>query len=91
MIWRDGFLMNPGLLEYRSPASCDAASPDIVPILVESIDPEGPFGAKEASEGSLAACIPAVANAIFDAIGVRIIDLPLSPEKILRALRGKKQ
>jgi 4-hydroxybenzoyl-CoA reductase subunit alpha len=91
MIWRDGFLMNPGLLEYRSPASCDAASPDIVAILVESIDPEGPFGAKEASEGSLAASIPAVANAIFDAVGVRITELPLSAEKILRALRSKKR
>ena len=90
MMWRDGFLMNPGLLEYRSPASSDSASPDIVPILVESIDPEGPFGAKEASEGSLAACIPAVANAIYDAVGVRINDLPLSPERILRALRTKK-
>ena len=91
MIWRDGFLMNPGLLEYRSPASGDSASPDIVPILVERIDPEGPFGAKEASEGSLAAAIPAVANAIFDAVGVRITDLPLSPERILRALRSQKQ
>ena len=91
MIWRNGFLMNPGLLEYRSPASCDQASPQILHYIVESIDPEGPFGAKEASEGSLAASIPAVANAIFDAVGARIFDLPLTPERILRALRAGKK
>ena len=82
--------MNPGLLEYRSPASCDAASPEVESFIVESIDPEGPFGAKEASEGSLAASIPAVANAIYDAVGVRIMELPLTPEKILRALRARR-
>ena len=89
MLWRDGRLMNPGLLEYRSPSSVDAASPEIEAILVESVDPEGPFGAKEASEGSLAACIPAVANAIYDAVGVRLTELPMTPEKVLRALRSK--
>ncbi len=90
MEWRDGRLMNPGLLEYRSPSSMDTASPEIIPIIVESIDPEGPFGAKEASEGSLAASIPAVANAIYDAVGVRLTELPFTPEKVLRALRGKQ-
>jgi 4-hydroxybenzoyl-CoA reductase subunit alpha len=90
MIWRNGFLMNPGLLEYRSPASGDQASPQILHYIVESIDPEGPFGAKEASEGSLAASIPAVANAIFDAVGARIFELPLTPERILRALKAGK-
>ena len=90
MEWRDGRLMNPGLLEYRSPSSVDTASPEIIPIIVESIDPEGPYGAKEASEGSLAASIPAVANAIYDAVGVRLTELPMTPEKVLRALRSKK-
>src|SRR6266511_2898510 len=47
MIWKDGLLMNPGLLEYRSPSSVE--SPEVEPIIVESIDPEGPFGAKECS------------------------------------------
>ena len=89
MLWRNGRLMNPGLLEYRSPSSVDTASPEIIPILVESVDPEGPFGAKEASEGSLAASIPAVANAVYDAVGVRIIELPITPEKVLRALRKR--
>ncbi len=70
MVWKDGMLMNPGLLEYRSPSSVE--SPEVEPIIVESIDPEGPFGAKECSEGSLAATIPAIANAIYDAVGVRL-------------------
>ena len=58
MVWKDGLLMNPGLLEYRSPSA--AESPEIECFIVESIDPEGPFGAKEAGEGSLAATIPAI-------------------------------
>jgi 4-hydroxybenzoyl-CoA reductase subunit alpha len=88
MIWKDGMLMNPGLLEYRSPSAVE--SPEVEPIIVESIDPEGPFGAKEASEGSLAATIPAIANAIYDAVGVRLRESPFTPERVLAALREKK-
>jgi 4-hydroxybenzoyl-CoA reductase subunit alpha len=88
MIWKDGMLMNPGLLEYRSPSSVE--SPEVEPIIVESIDPEGPFGAKECSEGSLAATIPAIANAIYDAVGVRLRESPFTPERVLAALRTKK-
>jgi len=88
MIWKDGLLMNPGLLEYRSPSSVE--SPEVVPIIVESIDPEGPFGAKECSEGSLAATIPAIANAIYDAVGIRLHESPFTPERVLAALRAKK-
>src|SRR3954463_9539095 len=88
MVWKDGMLMNPGLLEYRSPSSVE--SPDIEPIIVESIDPEGPFGAKECSEGSLAATIPAIANAIYDAVGVRLHESPFTPERVLAAIRAKK-
>jgi hypothetical protein len=51
---------------------------------------EGPFGAKEASEGSLAATIPAIANAIYDAVGVRLREAPFSPERVLAALRAQK-
>ena len=87
MVWKDGLLMNPGLLEYRSPSS--AESPDIECIIVESVDPEGPFGAKEAGEGSLAATIPAISNAIYDAVGVRLREAPFTPERILAALRAK--
>jgi 4-hydroxybenzoyl-CoA reductase subunit alpha len=88
MVWKDGMLMNPGLLEYRSPSSIE--SPTVEPIIVESVDPEGPFGAKECSEGSLAATIPAIANAIYDAIGVRLHESPFTPERVLAALRAKK-
>jgi 4-hydroxybenzoyl-CoA reductase subunit alpha len=89
MVWKDGMLMNPGLLEYRSPSSTE--SPEIEPFIVESVDPEGPFGAKEASEGSLAATIPAISNAIYDAVGIRLHESPFTPERVLAALRAKKK
>ncbi|HKS95198.1 MAG TPA: molybdopterin cofactor-binding domain-containing protein, partial [Terriglobia bacterium] len=89
MVWENGRLMNPGLLEYRSASTLE--SPPIEPILVESNDPEGPFGAKEAGEGSLAATIPAVAHAIYDAVGVWIDTLPITPEKVLKAIEAKRQ
>src|SRR5947207_3327540 len=88
MVWKDGLLMNPGLLEYRSPSSVE--SPEIETIIVESIDPEGPFGAKEAGEGSLAATIPAISNAIYHAVGIRLREAPFTPERVLSALRAKK-
>jgi 4-hydroxybenzoyl-CoA reductase subunit alpha len=89
MIWKDGLLMNPGLLEYRSPSAVE--SPEVEPIIVESVDPEGPFGAKECSEGSLAATIPAISNAIYDAVGIRLHESPFSPERVLAALRAKRK
>jgi 4-hydroxybenzoyl-CoA reductase subunit alpha len=89
MIWKDGMLMNPGLLEYRSPSAVE--SPEVEPIIVESVDPEGPFGAKECSEGSLAATIPAIANAIYDAVGIRLHESPFTPERVLAGLRAKNK
>ena len=89
MTWQDGRLMNPGLLEYRSASTLE--SPPIETLLVESNDPEGPFGAKEAGEGSLAATIPAVTHAIYDAVGVWIDTLPVTPEKVLKALEEKRK
>jgi 4-hydroxybenzoyl-CoA reductase subunit alpha len=89
MIWESGRLMNPSLLEYRIPSTLE--NPEIESIIVESEDPEGPFGAKEAGEGSLAATIPAIANAIYDAVGVRINTLPITPEKVLEAIRQKQK
>jgi len=88
MVWKDGLLMNPGMLEYKSPSAVE--SPDVECIIVESVDPEGPFGAKEASEGSLAATIPAIANAIYDAVGIRLREAPFTPERVLAALKQKK-
>jgi 4-hydroxybenzoyl-CoA reductase subunit alpha len=84
MVWENGRLMNAGLLEYRSASTME--SPPIEPILVESNDPEGPLGAKEAGEGSLAAALPAVANAVYNAVGVWITSLPITPQKVLKAL-----
>ncbi len=88
VVFDQGLVMNPGLLEYRTPGILD--SPVIESIIVESAESEGPYGAKECGEGSLAAVIPAVGNAIFDAIGVRINELPFTPEKILKALKEKR-
>ncbi|HXE90689.1 MAG TPA: molybdopterin cofactor-binding domain-containing protein [Terriglobales bacterium] len=88
MVWKDGLLMNPGLLEYRSPSAVE--SPEVECIIVESVDPEGPFGAKECSEGSLAATIPAIANAIYDAVGIRLHEAPFTPERVLAGLRAQK-
>lgn len=86
MVWKDGRLMNPSLLEYRIPTTLE--TPLIESIIVESVDPEGPFGAKEAGEGSLAATLPAIANAVYDAVGVRLNALPITPERVLAGLRS---
>ena len=59
--------------------------------LFEVADPEGPLGAKEVGEGSLAAIIPAVTNAIYDALGIWVTDLPMTPEKVLAALDAKRE
>jgi 4-hydroxybenzoyl-CoA reductase alpha subunit len=77
----------PSLLEYKSPTTLE--TPEITTLLVETRDPEGPFGAKEAGQGPLLPVIPAVANAVYDAVGVRIDEVPITPEKILKALDQK--
>jgi 4-hydroxybenzoyl-CoA reductase subunit alpha len=75
----------PSILEYKSPTTLDM--PEMFVDLVEDPDPAGPFGAKEVGQGPLLPIMPAVANAVFDAIGVRIDEIPVTPEKILRALQ----
>ena len=77
----------PSILEYKSPTSLDM--PEIFTDLIEHPDPAGPFGAKEVGQGPLLPIMPAVANAVFDAIGVRIDEIPITPDKILRALAAK--
>src|SRR5206468_1026534 len=77
----------PSMLEYKSPTSLDM--PDVVAELVEEPDPRGPFGAKEVGQGPLLPIMPAVANAVYDAIGVRIDEVPITPEKIVKALQAK--
>ncbi|MDP9349275.1 MAG: xanthine dehydrogenase family protein molybdopterin-binding subunit [Gemmatimonadota bacterium] len=84
---RAGLHNAPSLLDYRVPTSLD--TPELHSLIVESIDPEGPYGAKEAGEGPLHPSIPAIANAIHDAVGVRMDALPFSPPRVWRALQEK--
>jgi 4-hydroxybenzoyl-CoA reductase alpha subunit len=78
----------PSMLEYKSPTSLDM--PEVVTELVEEPDPRGPFGAKEVGQGPLLPIMPAVANAVYDAVGVRIDEVPVTPEKIMKALEEKR-
>ncbi len=86
---RFGLHAGPNLLDYRMPTAID--TPEIEAFIVESVDPEGPYGAKEAGEGPLHSAIPALANAIFDAVGIRLRDLPFTPGKVLAALAEKRE
>jgi len=74
----------PSILEYKSPTAHDM--PEVVTLLVETDEPNGPFGAKEVGQGPLLPIMPAVANAVHDALGVRIDEVPITPDKIVRAL-----
>ena len=77
----------PSLLEYKSPTTLEMC--DVVTYLIEDPDPNGPFGAKEVGQGPLLPVMPAVANAVYDAVGVRVDEVPITPEKVLKALRRK--
>jgi len=78
----------PSMLEYKSPTTLDM--PDVWTDLVEHPDPRGPFGAKEVGQGPLLPVMPALANAVYDAVGVRIDEVPITPEKVLKALEAKR-
>jgi CO/xanthine dehydrogenase Mo-binding subunit len=82
-------LMNPALLDYKIPMP--QQMPKIECILVGADDPEGPFGAKEAGEGPLVATLPAVANALYDAVGVRFYSLPVTPDKVVRGIEDRRK
>ena len=84
---RSGNLMNPDLLDYKIPSIHEM--PEVIPIIVESNDPEGPFGAKEAGEGPLLPILPSVCNAVYDAIGIRTSELPMSPEKVHKMIEKR--
>ena len=79
--------LNPSFLNYRFPTALEM--PKVKSVIVEENEPEGPFGAKEASEGTVVPVTPAITNAIYDAIGVRIKELPITPDKLLKALEEK--
>jgi len=87
--YHQGLLITGNMLDYRVPTIAD--SPPIEVGIVESNDPHGPFGAKEAGEGSLAAFLPALTNAIADAIGIRFNDLPVTPDRVFTALEKRRR
>jgi 4-hydroxybenzoyl-CoA reductase alpha subunit len=79
----------PSMLEYKSPTTLEMC--DVKTYLIEDPDPNGPFGAKEVGQGPLLPVPPAVANAVYNAVGVRIDEVPITPEKVLKALREKER
>ena len=87
--FRKGVHKIPSMLEYKSPTFLE--TPQMESILVETLDPAGPYGAKEVGQGVLLPVVPAVLNAIYDAVGVRIDEVPASPEKIVKALEDQRR
>jgi 4-hydroxybenzoyl-CoA reductase subunit alpha len=85
----EGLPVAANMLNYRVPTIAD--SPPIDVQIIESNDPLGPFGAKEAGEGSLAGFLPALTNAVADAIGLRVSELPVTPDRVYRALEEKRR
>lgn len=84
MRYHEGLLLNNNFTDYRIPTALD--TPEFHTHIIESADPEGPYGAKECGEGALHPVIPAVANAVFNAVGVRITRLPIKPEDIVKQM-----
>jgi 4-hydroxybenzoyl-CoA reductase alpha subunit len=89
VITEDGQVMNPSFLDYGFPTALEV--PEMESVDIETNDPVGPFGAKEAGEGTQLSPAPAIVNAIYDAIGVNFNELPVTPEKVLKALEEKKK
>ena len=85
----DGLHARANFLDYRIPTIVE--SPPIDTSIVEAPDPNGPFGAKEAGEGSLSGFLPALTNAICDAIGIRLAALPASPDRVLDAIIARRR
>ena len=83
-----GKTLNPTFLDYKMPLAADI--PKIKLIDVETNDPDGPFGAKETSEGSIVSAPPAIVSAIHDATGIWFTELPITPEKIVKALKERR-
>ncbi len=83
--FRGGLHRGPSLLDYKIPTILEM--PPVESIIVESVDPEGPFGAKEVGQGPLLPVVPAVANAVHDALGVYIDEVPITPDRVMAAIR----
>ena len=88
-VFRKGLHKWPSMLEYKSPTFLDM--PEVKTFIVETDDQEGPYGAKEAGQGPLLPVPPAVSAAVFDALGVWIDEIPVTPEKVIEALRRKQK
>jgi len=86
----NGLPMVTNFLDYGMPSALEI-NRDIETYHFDTPEPSGPYGAKDAGEGSQIAALPAVANAIYDAIGVRMTELPITPERVLRALEQKSK
>jgi len=89
MVFTDGRIANPSFLEYKLPTACDTLLPKV--FLIESNEPHGPFGAKGVAEPGLVPTAPAIANAIYHAVGIRITSLPITPDKVLAALEKQRK
>jgi 4-hydroxybenzoyl-CoA reductase subunit alpha len=83
----NGRILNANLHDYLIPSIADV--PEIASSAVPSFEPRGPYGAKEVGEGSMVPVLGSIANAIYDAVGVRMTELPITPERVLAALREK--
>lgn len=84
----DGQVMNPSRLDYKMPRAYEM--PEVDHIIVETIDPHGPFGAKEVGEGPIVCTMQAIANAVTNAIGEPIREMPLAPWRVLRAMKNNR-
>jgi len=87
MVYQDGLLINPNFLDYNLPRFLDVPK-ELIAVLVEHPHAEGPHGAKGIGETAIIPVAPAIANAVEDAVGARVNELPITPERVLRALRA---
>ncbi|MDZ4245532.1 MAG: molybdopterin cofactor-binding domain-containing protein, partial [Dehalococcoidia bacterium] len=89
ILWDKGQMLNPSFADYGIPRACDTGG--MRTIIVESHDPDGPVGAKDAGEPPVHVGPGAIANAIYDAVGIRIKETPITPDKVLKALQQKEK
>lgn len=89
IFWKEGRPLNPNFVDYKIPGF--VGIPKIHSFLIESNEPVGPYGAKSIGEAATNPTVSAIANAIYDAVGVRMKQLPMTPENLLVALRGKEK
>jgi CO/xanthine dehydrogenase Mo-binding subunit len=90
VVFKEGKIFNSLFTNYGFPTVMETPE-ETTAIIVEAAHPDGPFGAKGVGEGTLTAAAPAIANAIYDAVGVRFMELPILPEKVLAGLQKKRE